>query len=107
MTTAEDQGIDNNRKSSSSSGPEDAAWVLVGGGVVGAVVNLLRGHRRFTDWLIPAGLTGAGLAVLLKQRRTHIDQAEEHIRAELDTLDPVAKAQVLKSVVEQELNIKQ
>ena len=106
MTTEEQINIDNDRQKLSTPASEDLAWLLVGGGVVGALVMLIRGHRRFIDWVIPAGLIGAGLAVFLEKRQKHIDKVEQNILADLDSLDPVAKAQVLKAVAEKELNLK-
>jgi hypothetical protein len=106
MTNAEQNKIDNDRQLLSTSALEDMAWLLVGGGVVGALVMLIRGQRRFIDWAIPAGLIGAGLAVLLRQRQQQIDEAQQIILAELDALDPVARAQVLKAIAEEELNLK-
>ncbi len=95
------------RKRSSDSGAEDIAWLLVAGGVVGALVMTIRGQRSLTDWLIPLGLAGAGVAILLKRRETHIEEAEQNIMAELEGLDPVAKAQVLRAVAEQQLGIQE
>jgi hypothetical protein len=74
---------------------------------VGALVLTIRGQRSLTDWLISVGLAGAGVAILLKQREVHIEEAEQNIMAKLDGLDPVAKAQVLKAVAEQQLNIQE
>jgi len=50
---------------------------------------------------------GAGRApaapILLKRRQTHLEAAEKNILAELESLDPIARAQVLKAVAEQQL----
>jgi hypothetical protein len=101
----EQNKIEVDRKRSSDSGAEDIAWLLVAGGVVGALVMTIRGQRSLTDWLIPVGLAGAGVAILLKQRETHIEEAQQNIMAELEGLDPVARAQVLRAVADQQLNI--
>ncbi len=82
---------------------EDIAWLLVGGGVVGALIALVRDRRGLADWLLPVGLVGAGLAILLERRQAHLDDAQENILAELDSLDPIARAQVLTAVAEQQL----
>jgi hypothetical protein len=82
---------------------KDIGWLLVGGGVVGAVVALLRGHGDPVDWAVSLSLIGLGSGVL-QQRRTHIDAAEESIRAELEALDPIARAQVLKSVAQEQID---
>jgi diacylglycerol kinase family enzyme len=57
----------------------------VGGGVVGALVMVIRGYRRFIEWAIPAGLIGLGLAFLLRQRQKHVDEVVESILADPGT----------------------
>jgi hypothetical protein len=84
-------------------GESDVAWLLVGGGVVASLITLLRDRRGLADWALPVGLVGAGLAILLKRRQAHLDTAQENILAELDSLDPIARAQVLTAVAEQQL----
>ena len=83
--------------------PNDAGWVLVGSGVFGAIFSLLRGRRGFLDLAVPLCLMGLGSGLLLKQRQTDMEAAQEKIRAELKALDPVARAQVLKEVAKEEL----
>ena len=85
---------------------DEIGWLLVGGGIVGSLVNLLRGDRGPAEWLIPVGLAGIGLGVLLQGRQSEMDSAEETILAELDKLDPIARAQVpqvLKAVAKDEV----
>ena len=82
---------------------EDIGWLLVGGGIVGSLVTLLRRRRRVADWVLHIGLICSGVGVLLQRRRKHMDQAQESILAELDNLDPIARAQVLKAVAERQL----
>ncbi len=84
----------------------DMSWLLVGSGVIGALLLLIRRDRRIVAWAISAGLTLAGATLLMEQRQSHIDQAEQRILEELDGLDPVARAQVLKNIAVQELDIK-
>lgn len=82
---------------------EDIGWLLVGGGLAGSLVNILRGDRGLVDWLIPVSLAGLGFGVLLSHRQSQMDSAEDTILAELDKLDPIARAQVLKSVAQDEV----
>ncbi len=80
----------------------EVGWLLVGGGVVGLIVALLRKRRGLLDIAAPLGLMGLGSGVLLQERQTNMDVAEDNILAELDALDPVARAQVLKAVAKEE-----
>ena len=57
------------------------------------------------DWLLPLGLAGGGITLLLEERGHGIDQAEERVAAELDALDPIARAQVIKRVAARELGL--
>lgn len=82
---------------------DDIGWLLVGGGALGALVNLLRGRRRTADWAITLSLFGLGCGILLKGRQSRMDTVEETIRAELDALDPIARAQILKAVAEEQV----
>ena len=82
---------------------KDLGWLLIGGGIVGSIVTLLRRRRRVTDWAFHFGLICAGAGVLLQRRRKHMDLAQESIMVELDALDPIARAQVLKAVAERQL----
>jgi hypothetical protein len=84
----------------------DMGWLLVGSGVIGALLLLIRRDRRIVAWGISVGLTLAGVTLLMEQRQSHIDQAEQRILEELDGLDPVARAQVLKNIAVEEFDNK-
>lgn len=81
----------------------EVGWLLVGGGVVGLIVTLMRERRSLLDIAVPIGLMGLGSGVLLQERQTNMEAAEENILAELDALDPVARAQVLKAVAKEQI----
>jgi len=84
-----------------------AGAVLVGAGVVATIVNLLGGKRDFWSWVLPSILLSGGLALLFtalfQWRGERIDAAEAAVRAELDSLDPLARAKVLRDVAEEQL----
>ena len=82
---------------------DEIGWLLVGGGLLGSLVNLLRGRHGPVDWLVPLSLAGLGFGVLLQGRQSDMDSAEKAILAELDKLDPIARAQVLKAVAKDEV----
>lgn len=87
-------------------------WFLFGSGALLGLILFLRRPRKFTDWLIPIGLIGAGLFSLYRRGKTlwnrraaRIRTAQEIIMTELDALDPIARAEVLKFVAERQLGI--
>ena len=83
---------------------ESMGWVLIGGGFVSALFIIIRGRRWIYLLLFPLVLIAIGISLLLRQRQTNIQQVEATILTELDTLGPVARAQVLKKVTEKEFN---
>ena len=93
--------------------PEDerseagAGAAMVGVGIVAAAFLMLRRRRGLFVWLIPGAFIGVGLAILadvvLDTRSCRIAETEESIAAELASLDPIARAQVLKNVGEREV----
>lgn len=107
MADSEQNEMDKDQSQSFKPGLQEIAGLLVAGGVVWGLVLVIRGKRGLKDWLVPLGLAGAGVAIFAKERKTRIGEAEQKVMAELDGLDPVAKAQVLKTVAEQELHIRE
>jgi hypothetical protein len=104
----EDSGNDCEQQGSSEPGcrmpsTTEVGWLLLGGGLAGCLITLLRRDRHLDDWALPFGLVGAGGALLLRRRRSQMDDAQKAILAELDELDPIARAQVLKAVAEEQL----
>ena len=81
----------------------EMGWLLLGGGAVGLIFTLFGKRRDFVDLAVPLVLMGLGSGVLLQERQTNMEAAEEKILAELDALDPVARAQALKAVAKDQL----
>ena len=79
-------------------------WLLVGSGFASLLILLVKGYRKAVGWLVPVGLVGAGAAILLQERQSRISAAEEKIMAELDTLDPVGRAQILAKLADREIS---
>jgi hypothetical protein len=74
---------------------------LVGAGLGTIVVNAVRRNRSVWGYVIGMLFVLAGVAVLggtLKVRSGRISEAEEQVRAQLASLDPIARAQVLKDM---------
>jgi hypothetical protein len=74
---------------------------LVGAGAGTIIVNLIQRKRSVVGYLIGVAFVLLGVAVLggtYRVRSERISDAEVQVRAQLAALDPVARAQVLKSM---------
>ena len=84
-----------------------AGAFLIGAGAISAVINVARGRRETSVWVLPAVMLSAGLALLLtgtfQRRSERIESAQQTVQAELDALGPIARAQVLKAVAQEQL----
>jgi len=84
------------------------AAVVIGGGLLVGALTLARRRRGFFAWAIPGAILGLGVVlladVLLDTRGERMVEAEERISEELASLDPIARAQVLKAVGERQMN---
>ncbi|MHB1136268.1 MAG: hypothetical protein ACYCXR_00780 [Coriobacteriia bacterium] len=84
------------------------AAAVIGGGLVVGALMLSRRRRGFFAWAIPGAILGLGIVllsdVIFDARTERIDEAEERISEELASLDPIARAQVLKAVGERQMN---
>ena len=80
---------------------------LVGVGLVAAAFTVARRRHGFFAWAIPGALLSAGIALiaatLFDVRNDRIYESQAAIENELASLDPIARAQVLKSVGEAQL----
>jgi hypothetical protein len=80
---------------------------LIGAGVGTVVANIIRGKRSAWAYLIPAVLILGGLAVMsggaVSRRSERILVAEQGVREQLADLDPIARAQVLRSAASETL----
>jgi hypothetical protein len=74
------------------------------GGIFALVLGWLLGSGVLRMLGLAAALVGGGLFARKKlaERGEKIEEAESAIRAELDELDPVAQAQVLKGLADSE-----
>jgi hypothetical protein len=64
----------------------------------------MKKSRNILSWIIAVGMVAAGFDLVLKDRQQRIQRTGDQIIAQLDELDPVAKAQVVKYVAEQEMD---
>jgi dTDP-D-glucose 4,6-dehydratase len=77
-------------------------WLLVGGGTLGSLYLIVKKNRNIFSWIIPVGMMAAGIDLLLKDRQERIKQTGDQIMSQLDELDPIARAEVVKYLAEQE-----
>ena len=79
---------------------ETVALTLGAGGAVALVVGGMFDSGLLRVLGLAAAVAGVGLFARAKltERTEKIEAAESHIRSELDELDPVARAQVLKGL---------
>lgn len=77
------------------------ALSLVGAGAATVIVSAVRRERGVLGYLVGMVFVLAGILVMsgaLKERSGRISDAEVEVRAQLATLDPIARAQVLKDM---------
>jgi hypothetical protein len=81
--------------------PETKALAIAAGGALALVLGMILGSRLLRMVGLLAAVGGGGLYARgkLAERSEKIDAAADRIRSELDDLDPVAQAQVLKGIV--------
>jgi hypothetical protein len=80
------------------------AGLLIGGGVLSAIYLLIKKNRRLISWIVPVGLIVGGLDMLLNEQRARVQLTGDQIIAQLDELDPITKAEVIKYVADQEIS---
>lgn len=74
---------------------------LVGAGAGTIIINLIQRKRGVLGYLIGVAFVLMGVVVLggtYRVRSGRISEAEDQVREQLAALDPVARAQVLKSM---------
>ena len=80
---------------------------LIGAGVGTIVMGLVRGRRGALSYVVSACIIIAGFGLLgggaYGRRSTHISEAEDAVRDQLASLDPIARAQVLKDVASEQV----
>ena len=83
---------------------ETAGLAIVAGGLLALVLGWILSSRSLRVIGYVAGAAGSSLYARAKiaERGEKIDAAEDHIRAELDDLDPLAQAQVIAKLAQPE-----
>jgi Ni,Fe-hydrogenase I cytochrome b subunit len=78
-------------------------WFLVGGGALSSIYLLIKRNYNFFSWLIPVGMIASGFGLYMNQRQKLITQTGDEIISQLDELDPIARAEVVKYMADQEI----
>lgn len=80
---------------------------LLGAGTAAGVFSIVRRRRGFFAWAVPGSLISGGLALLARRgidrRAEHMAVVKERVRAELSTLDPIARFQVMRDAASEQL----
>jgi hypothetical protein len=79
------------------------AYLLVGG-TLSLLYLLVKKNRNIFSWIVPLGMIAEGIYLLLKARQERIKQTGDHIMSQLDELDPIARAEVVKYLTEKEMD---
>lgn len=77
-------------------------WLLVGGGALSSIYLLIKRNYNSFSWLIPIGMIASGFGLYMNERQKLITQTGDDIMSQLDELDPIARAEVIKYMVDQE-----
>ena len=81
------------------------AYLLVGG-TLRLLFLIVKKNRYIFSWIVPVGMIAEGIYLLLKARQERIKQTGDQIRSQLDELDPITRAEVVKYLAEQEMDNK-
>ena len=79
---------------------------LVGAGAGTILINFIQRRRSIVGYLVGMAFVLLGVAVLggtYRVRSERISDAEEQVREQLSALDPVARAQVLRSMATEQV----
>jgi len=83
--------------------------VLVGTGTAAGAFGIARRKRGFLAWAIPGALIAGGLALLadrgFDQRTEHMAVVRERVTAELSTLDPIARIQIMRDALQEQVGV--
>ena len=99
-----EQKVQKSTKGLSNQDTMQLVWFLVGGGALSSIYLLIKRNYSFFSWLIPVGMIVSGIGLYMNERQKLIRQTGDQIMAELDELDPIARAQVVAYVAEQEID---
>lgn len=75
---------------------------LVGAGAAAIIVPLVRGRRSVWTWVFGGVFIALGLSVMgggaLTRRSGRIEEVESSVREQLRTLDPLARAMIVRDI---------
>jgi hypothetical protein len=84
---------------------ESQGALVAGGGIAVFLLSRIVGSSFVRAIGFLAAIAGAGLYARARfvMRNKRIEEAASHIRSELDDLDPIAKAQVIADLAQEQL----
>ena len=97
-----EQKLQKSTEKQSSQDTMQFVWLLVGGGALSSIYLLIKRNYNYFSWLIPVGMIASGMGLYMIERKKLITQTGDDIMSQLDELDPIARAEVIKYMADQE-----
>jgi hypothetical protein len=79
------------------------AGILFGAGALWSLVLMIKKSRSLFAWIIPIGLMIIGIDLSWQQHREKVQMTGAQIVAQLEDLDPITRAEVIKYVTDHEI----
>jgi hypothetical protein len=79
------------------------AGILFGAGAVWSLVLIIKKSRSLFAWFLPIVLMVIGIEFSWRQHRERVQLTGEQIAAQLDDLDPITRAGVIRYVTDHEI----
>ena len=98
-----EQNLQKSTEGQSSQDTMQLVWLLVGGGALGSIYLLIKRNYNSFSWLIPMGMIASGIGLYMNERQKQITQTGDQIMSQLDELDPITRAEVIKYMADQEM----
>ena len=76
--------------------------LLAGGGLLVLCYLLIRKSRNVLGWMLSVFMIAGGLNIFFTERQKRIVETGDRIRSQLDELDPITRAEVVKYLADQE-----
>ena len=79
------------------------AGILFGAGALWSLILMIKKSRGLFTWILPIVLMVIGIDLSWRQHQEKVQMTGEQITAQLDDLDPITRAEVIKYVTDHEI----